>query len=96
MDGGIRAEAIRHDQPEMGALGEVLVIAAEGAFDEVEGRLRSRDTGAKRLGLCAQDVPTFLGIGGSGQRADAQRARAEADRLFLALPMFVAAATRPR
>ncbi|GAA0659031.1 hypothetical protein GCM10009535_42950 [Streptomyces thermocarboxydovorans] len=46
------------------------MVAAEGAFDEVEGCLRGRDARAKRLGFRTQDVPAPGGITGRGQRTD--------------------------
>ena len=68
--GGVRAGAICHRPLEMGALGDVLPVAAEGAFKEVEGRLRSSDAGTKRLGLLAQGGPALRGFCGGDQASD--------------------------
>ena len=70
MDRSVRAGAICHHLLEMGALGEVLVVAAKGAFDQFERRLRCRNAGAKCLGFFAQDVLALGGVCGSDQRAD--------------------------
>lgn len=69
-DRSVRADAICHHLPEMGTLGEVLVVAAEGTFDHSQRRLRGRNTGAKHLGLFTQDVPALGGVCGSDQGAD--------------------------
>ncbi|MFE6872094.1 hypothetical protein ACFVFS_36825 [Kitasatospora sp. NPDC057692] len=65
------------------------MVAGQRALQEVEGGLGGRDAGAQRLRLGAQQVPARAWIA-------EQRERAAADRLFLALPMFLASATAPR
>lgn len=69
-DRSVRSDVICHHLLEMGTLGEVLVVAAKGTFDQSKGRLYCRNTGAKHLGLFAQDAPALGGICGSDQRAD--------------------------
>ncbi|MGW0949934.1 hypothetical protein ACWD4O_46465 [Streptomyces sp. NPDC002623] len=97
MDAGGRADAIRHDLPEMGAPGD----SAQRA-DGVEGEtclLGAQDDGD--AGEVDGGMATVACSTGAVTRERTagwiagQRKRAEADRLFLALPMFMAAATAP-
>ncbi|TDD90749.1 hypothetical protein E1298_12670 [Actinomadura rubrisoli] len=68
--------------------------AAPPAGRGIPGRDR-RGPQAVLLGEVARPLITALGDG-QGAWLEEQRERARADRLFLVIPMFVAAAIRPR